>query len=107
MASNSRKQITMLVNTFYDEYYFRPKAAYRIVWRPSSIVTSRASTLKPAPSCSSAPNATKQQGSQSLKGSAIREHETQGKSLDESSLRRTKDEKQGEDAWGSLKEKSH
>jgi hypothetical protein len=22
-----------MVNTFYDEYYFRPKAAFRIVWK--------------------------------------------------------------------------
>jgi hypothetical protein len=25
--------VMQMVNTFYDEYYFRPRAAFRIVWK--------------------------------------------------------------------------
>jgi hypothetical protein len=61
-----------MVHQFYDEYYFRPMAAFRIIWKAIVNRDLPASTPKLAPLCNSVPNATKQQRSHSLKHSAIR-----------------------------------
>jgi len=39
-----------MVHRFYDEYYFRPKAAFRVVWQAIVNRDVHASTPKPAPS---------------------------------------------------------
>jgi len=58
--------VMQMVNTFYDEYYFRPRPPSASSGKPSSIATSHASTPKLVPLCNSVANAPGQQGSQSL-----------------------------------------
>ena len=48
-----------MVHRFYDEYYFRPKAAFRVVWKALSIAICPGSTLRPRPSSSCARSATR------------------------------------------------
>src|SRR6202041_894516 len=75
--------------------------------RPSSIVTSRVFTAKLAPLCNSVPNATRHQGSHSLKHSLIRQHKTQGGNENERSSPHSEGSIRSKGIWDTRKVNNH
>ena len=68
-----------MVHKFYDEYYFRPKAAFRVVWqaivnRDVPRLYTEAKVLHGAP-FQAQQGRPRRQGSQRRQGPGIRQHE--------------------------------